>query len=227
MVKEIPILFSTPMVQAILSGQKFQTRRIIKESFNGCLTNGGPHPCPNEPIVFYPGERIVNPQVEGEFFIHESEFVEAHFWCSTMDKIAKCRYGKAGDLLWIRESFGTNLFGDIIFKASTRESDWQPKWKPSIHMKKEWARVWLRNVGVKVEALNSIGPSDAIAEGIERDWDGTHYWYKNYLTEQLMKGYPMVSYQTLWEKINGKGSWEIDPWVWVISFEVLSTTGKP
>jgi hypothetical protein len=100
--REIPILFSTPMVQAILAGRKTMTRRIINESFNGCLTNGGPHPCPNDPVVFHPGEKF---EFDGEQITVDYPQVRALFHCSTLDSEAKCPYGKKGDLLWVRETW--------------------------------------------------------------------------------------------------------------------------
>lgn len=218
MSREIPILFSTEMVKAILLGQKTMTRRVIKESFNGCLTNGGPHPCPNDPIVFYPGEKIQNPNYPEELVIHESKTIEAHFWCSTMDKVAKCRFGLPGDRLWVRESFkkwdigggaGVNYRADF----SEKEND---VWKPSIHMKKEYARIWLEVVSIKVEALNAIKPEDAIREG---------YPFNAPPATDLATY--IVWFKSIWEMVNGEGSWAVDPWVWVIEFKVLSTHGRP
>lgn len=101
--RERPILFSSEMVRAILEGRKTQTRRVIKESFNGCLTNGGPHPCPNDPVVFYPGEQFEIE--EGQIETINYPEVRAIFHCSTLNSEAKCPYGKIGDILWVRENW--------------------------------------------------------------------------------------------------------------------------
>ena len=101
---EKPILFNTEMVKAILEGRKTQTRRVIKDSFNGCWTNGGPHPCPNNPVVVHPGE-VLKAFGEPDIVVDYTNVVEAMFHCSTMDKTARCPYGKIGDQLWVRETF--------------------------------------------------------------------------------------------------------------------------
>lgn len=239
MKKEIPILFSTPMVQAILADRKTMTRRVIK-----------PQPTHSQ-IHEWRGKRIY----EGE----------ARMWCwknfrgndnwqdITHQLGEHCPYGKPGDLLWVREAFfpcaGTDpqLYaykGNWVQHGTEKNA----KWKPSIHMPKAAARIWLEVTGVRVERLQDISTSDACDEGIE-------YWnidpdafeggelqadFKNYTWTERREKDPQYedrysptfascidSYRTLWQSINGPESWEANPRVWVIEFRVLSTKGKP
>lgn len=249
-----PILFSTEMVRAILEGRKTQTRRIIKESYNGCLTNGGPHPCPNDPIVFYPGAVIQSP-IEGEpDIVIEGDKVHAAFFCSTMDRTAYCRYGKPGDWLWVRESiyehghYYTGSFdetgeyetrwisGGGISYVATDEKPERYRTKPSIHMLKKYSRIWLQVEEIRAEALHNISEEDARAEGIdEKDVHrcGGFGYYESGgdIQECRCLGFehpPLIEgYKCLWKAINGPDSWEHNPWVWVVKFKVLSTTGRP
>jgi hypothetical protein len=82
------------------------------------------------------------------------------------DKTVSCPYGKPGDLLWVRESFQI-AHGNIFFRADGEEQSSVFKWKPSIHMPKTAARIWLQIEEIRVERLNEISEEDAIAEGIE------------------------------------------------------------
>lgn len=118
------------------------------------------------------------------------------------------------------------LDDDEIFYKRTDKP--QP-FKPSIHMPKEAARIWLQVEDVRVERLHDISENDAINEGIDRRLEpsapnGIHY--KHYLKDKWGPS-PKHSFETLWHSINGKESWDNNPWVWVISFKVLSTTGRP
>lgn len=221
MQKEIPILFSTPMVQAILEGRKSETRR----------TRGLKHININ-PGNYYFQSLVLH--VSGRF-----TFAPAENYQPTNEDIIQVKnpYGDVGDLLWVRESFCPGYFdnGKHAYKA-----DWnstaaeyvnEPKWKPSIHMPKVAARIWLQNEGVTVERLQDIKPASAIAEGIQSfrpvPGDGVpETLYKHYLKDKWGLS-PVHSVQTLWQKINGPKSWDINPWVWVVKFKVLSTTGKP
>lgn len=203
MKKEIPILFSTPMVQAILAGRKTMTRRIVKPK--GALSV----------------EDVVN-------------------------HAAKCPYGWIDDILWVRESwhpylrgYGENGWIELIkFVADGYEMEMKHSkdyselgWhnRPSIHMPKDGARIWLLVVDISVERLHSITKEDAMDEGIEFEkLDGNGYkLYRNHLTDEINLGTAVESFQTLWKKINGEESWNKNPWVWVVSFKVISTTGKP
>jgi hypothetical protein len=209
-----PILFSTPMVQAILEGRKTQTRRtkgleFINESYS---------------IWRY---RDVNSD-------------GLHLMSSNHGAFngIKCPYGQRGDVLWVRETFlwvlldhahdlleGSRERNQYVYKASIH-SDWMEyakekygyKWKPSIHMPKEACRIFLRITNVRVEQLHIISRQDAIAEGIERI--PSVHWWKNYLEKPLPgTSNPFFSFKTLWQSINGEQSWNDNPWVWVIEFE--------
>jgi hypothetical protein len=199
MPKEIPILFSTDMVKAILDGSKTMTRRIMK-----------PQPTPDDiqKIKDWNDELFPRP-----------------------------KYIK-GDLLWVREKWKLNDWpptGPPVDFYANNETYTRPdeeKWKPSIHLKKIDARIWLEVTNIKVERLQSITEADAIKEGIKRlipHYNGisTTAVYKNYISETSIRCKPLVSFQSLWEKINGPDSWNANPWIWVIEFKVLSTTGKP
>lgn len=234
--KEIPILFSTPMVQAILEGRKSQTRRILKDKH-----------------VLYSLD--VN-KVIPEYFKDGDGG-----WCP---------YGQPGDVLWVRESWGVGSRSDpfqgsvdgIEFKADSKFIDDieslplhsfenfdygnydKSGWRPSIHMPKAIARIWLQVESVRVERLQDICQHDAGEEGVEYfnvDWDAfeggelladyTNYtWrddptYEDYHFPTFAN--PVDSFRTLWQSINGAESWQANPWVWAIQFKVLSTTGKP
>lgn len=184
--KERPIIFSTPMVQAILDGRKTQTRRIIK-------------PQPDEDCYY--------------LMELNSGILTINYNQGDKNPKVKCPYGQPGDLLWVRESFAkaTDPDGDDLYyyKADRRHAD--GKWKPSIHMPKAAARIWLRVKDVRVERVQDITEGDAIKEGIKPEFDYLHNSYEN-LT-------PKCSFMTLWRKINGRESWDANPWVWVVEFE--------
>lgn len=197
--KEIPILFSTPMVQAILEGRKTMTRRIVKD-------------------------------VETDVTLID-RYNKTGAWTQWIDrKIAKqmkCRYGQPGDVLWVRETFG--IYSDaFLFKAGDIGIFKGIKWKPSIHMFKDYARIWLKVEEIRVERLQKISEGDARREGVKFASSTIGPCYLDYING----GYNAMttayhSFRSLWRKINGIESWDSNPWVWVIEFKVLSTTGKP
>ena len=212
--KQHPILFSTPMVQALLAGRKTQTRRII-------------NPTTPEMIAL-----MIN--MEAGIDVEESKA-----------ELLRCYKKQIGDILWVRETHGYILYDkneplldSVFFKADDTDGLWEGKWKPSIHMPKEVARIWIEITDMGVERPRDISEEDAVAEGILFYQDpGELPRYKNYMAYAGGHGdpvddYPTVgiavtSFATLWESINGRESWEANPWVWVISFKVLSTKGKP
>lgn len=202
------------MVQAILDGRKTETRQVVKPQ---------PHIIAAHKTISWK-KSFFTSSVQLEL----TEAVNVFLY-------DKCPYGKPGDVLWVRESFmELGFVGNYVFKADDpiplNDGD---RWKPSIHMPKAAARIWLEVTEVKVERLQDITEESAIAEGIESTWTvnrnpGTEY--KNYYPPNKGgKGFSIArwSFQSLWQSINGAESWTANPWVWVIKFKVLSTTGKP
>lgn len=241
MIKEIPILFSTPMVQAILYGRKTMTRRIVKP----------------QPRKLQPG------MIPAPIAIHPDDYEwpnRGSFQCTTVsckkngpdNWIEENSKWKVGDVLWVRESgwvdnnYMPSLNDPHLFWKA--DYDNYPEWQkvlirdhtdkfPSIHMYKVFSRIWLEVTNIRVERLHDISEEDAKAEGVQRDTILHHVRYKDYYADASGYGHPDVDFPTvstaiesfisLWFKINGEESWNANPWVWVIEFKVLSTTGKP
>jgi hypothetical protein len=192
-----PILFSTPMVQAIIRGDKTQTRRIIKWS---------------EKIDGDTSKFTIIKKIEQNDKYSES--------------VLEYPY-KKGDTLWVRETFDpTGCMGSILYKADYSASDLNDaakgvfKWKPSIFMPKSAARIFLSIVDVSIEFLNSITPDDAIAEGI-MPWGDCKKHYVDYCKSAKSETplTPIASFKSLWESIHGKNSWDKNPVVFVYTFE--------
>lgn len=224
--REHPILFSTDMVQANLVGRKTQTRRIFKD-----------HP--------RLGSDLTNVDLKKWMGDHP-EYI-----------LSFCPYGNPGDLLWVRESF-TIIGNDTVWDESVGVISETPiyvfrgqkrpyieklyKWKPSIHMPKAAARIWLQVNDVRVERVQDISEYDAMWEGVE-SWNedfasepGAMYAdWKNYtwIDDETDEDYHFPtfsnasdSYRTLWCKIHGPKSWDENPWVWVIEYDILSKKGR-
>lgn len=209
--KLTPILFSTPMVQAILAGRKTQTRRIVK-------------PQPDDDGLW------------DDTNIPHSLQSTLKGWNGTVDATGESREFKAkadrGDILWVRESWTQNGLEYYRYKADWPDPakgvfigpavplKYRNKWKPSIHMPYTACRIWLKVTGVKVERVQDISEEDAISEGIE----GKMAQWKDYSGSKQIHGFAEVSFRTLWKSINGPESWNANPWVWVYTFE---RTEKP
>ena len=200
--KERPILFSAPMVRAILAGAKTQTRRVAKPIKHPDLGN-----------VYSPGALVLE---------HEPRHVIER----------ACPYGQPGDRLWVREAFDfmpdqspDNPAGcQIVYWATgsyqnrTAPSDYNPmiygreKIRPSIHMPRWASRITLEITGVRVERLQDISASDALAEGVN-----VHVDHQSKPPTSIYS--PVQAYRDLWGTINGLESWEANPWVWVVKFK--------
>ncbi|MCS0629927.1 hypothetical protein NX786_11340 [Telluria mixta] len=186
------ILFSAPMVRALLAGTKTQTRRAVKER-EGSVHADSPRP-----------------------------------------------YGRPGDRLWVRETFFAYGRWEKRYNEKKQRDEWRfvdmtlershsylyaadnpdvpvekgrsatPGWhtRPALFMPRAASRILLKVVSVRVERLQAISDHDAIAEGIERDAGNT--------TESF--SCPVDSYRSLWEQINGIGSWNANPLIWVVEF---------
>lgn len=204
-----PIIFSTPMSQALLDGTKTQTRRVIK-------------PQPNE--VFGSGVSMQFP----EFFS-----VHAGVAKRTNHQWIRCPYGRPGDFLWVRETWSsvfrkTRHSNGCLYRTEDNGRDINPgsmkgRWRPSIFMPRWASRTTLRITEIRPELLNSISAEDALAEGIRSSKEIvprlTEYFY---IDDPDVGWYTAKSaYVALWDKINGEGSWDNNPWVWVVVFEVI------
>ena len=140
----------------------------------------------------------------------------------------KCPYGKIGDILWVKETYFQTQ-NTLTYKASFDENlaKQMPllKWKPSIFMPKALSRIKLRITNVRCERLQDITEEDCIKEGIRSvvATDKNYPFYKDYRYPDVSYWFEDAkkSYQSLWESINGKKSWEENPFVWVIEFECL------
>ncbi len=194
---ERPILFSTPMVQAIMDERKTQTRRIVKPQ--------GKATCFDVAMLKDGGERWPRNLDADERFL----------------SYMKCPYGGIGDVLWVRETwFDAGHY--FIYKADPTDNGF--KWRPSIFMPKEACRIKLRITGVRVERLQGISEEDAKAEGCGRAIEWMHDGKIELIEDDHIfydKASHVTAYKSLWESINSKGSWDKNPWVWVIEFERL------
>jgi len=200
-----PILFSTPMVQAILRGEKNQTRRLIKYK-----------------------KQIESPEIGWTAFTPYGHFSVRgiHESGSYGESFFKQPYHK-GDILWVRETYRKANGMPTGYRydwRATAEEDGAPidePWKPSIFMPKDACRIFLEVTNVRVERLNKISESDAISEGIEKVRQHGKSFYKLYYGNKKFDydESPIVSYWSLWDKINGEGSYLKNPIVWVYTFK--------
>jgi hypothetical protein len=196
--KSKPILFSTPMVQAILEGRKTQTRRIVK-------------PQPKQELDFFGWE------------LHPKKLQVAFGTGNKVDSFHKFPFGQVGDVLWVRETFGTGKeSGKTYYKANAGNFNMLvDKWKPSIFMPKDAARIWLKITNIKIERLHDISEKDAILEGVEKEFSilFNEWRFKDYYNVKSDWRSAVSSFQSLWANINGINSWNSNPFVWVIEFE--------
>jgi hypothetical protein len=193
---------SAPMVHAILAGSKTVTRRVVKA-------------------------------VRGDntLLLRKATKTKCGIVTHVMDAPGKglCPYGEVGDRLWVRETCRVTTYFRSARRAEVRyEADGTygvvpipERLKPIAPGKciangcyREAARLWLEITTVRVERLQDIREADAIAEGLIRDRDGFRgaadlAWYAS----------PIAAYRSLWERINGAGSWDANPWVWAIEFK--------
>lgn len=225
--KEHPIIFSAPMVRAIIDGRKTQTRRVLKYQ---------PIRCTELPVILFPQSR------------DESIMQTGFIWPNAKEQIlARCPYGQLGDRLWVRETFQGPLLeseeheaqfhndGPDAFKkpgfCAYRATDTLDAvdadgndlgWRPSIYMPRWASRILLEITDVRVERLQDISEEDAKAEGADclitaNCTDKSRALLDLPLMEDAnpyRNGYAL-----LWESINGDGAWVANPWVWVVEFK--------
>jgi len=217
MSKSRPIIFSAQMVRALLDGTKTQTRRIVKprhlkffdQSASEMIDNWGKRPLPY-------GKKLGD-----TLWVREK-----HAFTDLFDGTPVVAY--SADSRQIAIGRETPDGDDFLLHNYTfnRRVDID-HWKPSIHMPRWASRITLGIINIRVERLKDISEADALAEGIDRLTYGGQTTYRNYaITDDLAQVSPMLespidSYRTLFESINGAGSWDENPWVWVIEFKVL------
>jgi hypothetical protein len=236
--KERPILFSGPMVRAILDGRKTQTRRIIKLPIFG---------------------RSDTPGYDWSFRDRRGLWNDYR-----NDRIAEvCPYGKSGDRLWVREKFGYSRQVDDIngservvcyaaghpFHVTDASVDalkrchsgnlMQPNhfvhdpihWRPSIHMPRWASRITLEIMGIKIERVQDIYGTDVLEEGLGPD--GLRQYYRDLRQQRTQEGSEFdgpgdvlwdweMEWRVLWGSIHGVGSWDTNPWVWAITFRRIT-----
>jgi hypothetical protein len=219
-VAEKPILFSTPMVQAILDGRKTMTRRVCKDIAGYDFKWG----LDREPYI---GNYKVFTKTEpGKWDWVTLENQWLYDLQTAVDDsrthLLKCPY-QPGDILWVRETWSKDENGEYVYRTNygTTEDDSFPpsmfKWKPSIHMPKVAARIWLEVTNVRVERLQEIATDDAKAEGVLQPG----VIPSNTLIRNTEGSIPRTNFKILWDSLNAKRGygWDSDPWVWVVSFK--------
>lgn len=206
--RERPILFSAPMVRALLDGRKTQTRRMIPSATLDAYYEYDEW-CSNV-SAGVPTSR----QWEEGYFLERSRI-------------------QTGDRLWVREAWRTTGCDGRSDYLPPRDLQPHPAWyeangtapagelvgklRPSMFMPRWASRLTLTVTDVRVQRLQDISEEDAVAEGIEPE-EG--YWrdYMMPVTQICVRA--ADSYRTLWDSINGAGSWETNPWVSAIAFDV-------
>ena len=203
-----PILFSTPMIHAILEGRKTQTRRIV-------------NPQPKATRLIAPVESILWNEPEARWLAWRHPY--GGFTRS--GEAWRCPFGAAGDRLWVRETFGI-IKGNGIRTVYRADGDPPPpilgtpekngvrkrKWTPSIFMRPAQSRITLEVTDVRVERLHAITELDAEAEGM-----------RSFCACDCSQPTFREGFARGWDKINGKrGPWKTNPFVWVVSFKRAS-----
>lgn len=229
--KERGMIFNAEMVRAILSGQKTQTRRIMKsQPYQSKFRKGD---------YWFSCNKMQSMVHVSDFIPGNSAIPDAHEFFSTC-----CPFGAVGDRIWVRETwgvvsheldedgriqpwnpdrpataiqempFGNGYYsghaiyaadGDFTWGDDDGYEDGRSCWKPSIHMPRAASRILLEITGVRVERLNDISEEDAKAEGAP--------------TECCVIGDKhFLGFRSLWKSIYGEESWKANPWVWCISF---------
>ncbi len=237
--RSLPILFKGPMVRGIIDRRKTKSRRlvIVRPEHHSGPQRQQPHPA------------FTRAQV-GDFTIDETS--QRHFGVmftapNGADLFVKSPYGRPGDELWVRESFSYREYNlgeiqdlDPIFWywADGNQPDDSPRFydfgkpKPSIHMPRAACRIRLKLETLAVERLLPISRAEVRAEGVPENWmeddptffqrpgirELSHHIWDNMTAEQ--------QWIAVWDSINGKGSAEKRPWVWVLGFSILEAPDK-
>ena len=220
-IKSKPILFNTAMVQAILDGRKTVTRRdpfhfLMKPGYNPDWSG------------YSLGEYFTG-HIETGVCLYSRG---AHDVWGIRSNVVKPKY-QVGDILWVREKFNNTETTSILYAADReftglgcKEVDGymfmesEVRWRPSIHMPREAARIFLKVTGVRVERLQDITLEGCISEGITDDYNATSEKHHEALAE---RAYPVI-FGELWDSTIKKKDldefgWDANPFVCVVEFE--------
>jgi len=217
--KEHPLLFSGPMVRAILAGEKTQTRRALK-----------PQPPEDDtPLaceMFTPSVIRANGEMDAADVDVFGTYGEE--WS------LKCPYGAPGDRLWVRESIrigrlhprcldgGEYMVEYVADGAEHPDANWP--WKrgvlPSIFMPRGISRITLEVVSVRVERVQDISDADIAAEGVTPE--AVCALLKDPPLHKVRDWAPIELWRAGWRAINGVESWDLNPWVWKIEFRRIN-----
>lgn len=208
-----PILFNTDMVRAILDGRKTVTRRVIKPKPEYCTMSMAGLVVSEKPIEISDG------------------IIEA-----SNAEVRKPPF-ETGDILYVRETWARSMAGTYLYKA-TDTPIILDRWRPSIHMPKEAARLFLRVTNVRVERLQAITMDDVRKEGLMREnvrqGGCTCAWAAEECVDEPCnnrEAYEWLCWSTpfqrLWDSTikpadRDRYEWSVNPWVYVISFERIS-----
>jgi hypothetical protein len=225
--KERPILFKGEMVRAILDGSKTQTRRVVKRQ-------GDMEFDVNDPF-YGPYWLSYATEADGEdakvrcpygkpterLWVRETHRYWFPDWIDSPAYPCRCRYKADDSLVELAVEWEENLqFSTPQDVGLDVEST---KWRPSIFMPRWASRITLEITATRVERLQSISETDARAEGVKlrqravSPSEAQGFWW-DYLRSEPGYRWARESFASLWESINGPGSWEANPWVWVVEF---------
>lgn len=213
-----PIIFSTPMVRAILDWRKTMTRRVLKP----------------QPVI----------DSDGMWHWRDCQWMDGGLGFPASGIADHAPY-QPGDLLWVRETW-TPFGGTYLYRANGGGAG-GGSWRPSIYMPREAARLFLRVKDVRVERLQEITEADAIAEGVPDALEGNvgdevycptckgnglvgaahPITLVYYGTECTDCDTAVKRFRHLWDGINAKRAggayaWDLDPWVWVVVFDRIT-----
>lgn len=238
--RERPIIFSGPMVQAILDDSKSQTRRIVKPQpeWAAEVSTTRVH----GPLAFPIGS--LGQQCGFPILIDGRRDGVHHI---------RNPYGQPGDRLWVRETYSiqsvdrysasvsyaerqsvgktladTDGGVDIIplsveeYAQAERLKD-PERWRPSIHMPRWASRITLEITEVRVQRLQDITEEDCVAEGVAPEFEVS---LSEFVSKKPIEVTHYLGFKHTWAKINGLESWENNPWVWALSFRRLQNLGK-
>ena len=212
-----PILFSTPMVRAILAGTKTQTRRVVKEPLQTWMlaaTNPKWHEGMEQQCPYgQPGDIL---------WVREEHYAAGHWEKNGLTKTGKQKWR------FVADTSRPVMFDKPIPFEVSRNKQYPEKvmWYKRLarFMPKKYARTYLLINSIRVERLNDISEHDAIAEGIEKKYmEGINEWrYRDYVGLAFPANYWLharKSFRSLWDLVHGLDSWGSNPWVWVVEFE--------